>query len=205
MRKSVATAMLAGSLLTGGAIGSALFSAGPATAQSSSSDSSSSSSSTAPDSGSSSSTAPAPGPRGFRGGPGHGGPGMMRGAGLDVAASTIGVTVDELRAALESGQSIADVANAHGVDPQTVIDAMVADAKTHLADEVTEGHLTQEQADSISADLEQRITDLVNHTGGPGPGCPGMDGSGPGAPGSNDSNSSSSSSTPQSQGSSLNA
>jgi transposase-like protein len=44
---------------------------------------------------------------------------------LGVAAKTIGVSRQDLVAALRSGQSIAQVAHAHNVDPQTVIDAIV--------------------------------------------------------------------------------
>lgn len=193
MRKGLAAAMVTGSLLAGGAVGTAFFGPGTATAQtSSSSDSQSTQStqSTAPDAG-----APAP-PDGR--GP-HGG---MHRLDLSVAAKTIGVSDDDLRSALRSGQSVADVANAHGVDPQTVIDALVADAQQHLADDVSSGRLTQDQADQISADLATHITDAVNHAGlrgGPGGGgCPGMgDNQAPGAPGSSSSSSSSSaSSTP---------
>lgn len=64
-----------------------------------------------------------------------------RQASLETAASVIGVTADELKTALQSGQSIADVATANGVDPQAVIDALVTEA---------------------SANLTQRITDMVN-------------------------------------------
>jgi len=134
-----------------------------------------------------------------RGGPGFGhGP---RGAhpALGVAASTIGISEDDLRTALQDGQSIADVAKAHNVDPQAVIDALVADASTHLDQAVTDGKLTPEQADQMKADLPQRMADLVNNAGMAG-GCPGMGGDGPGAPGGQapgdtapDSNSSSSS------------
>jgi hypothetical protein len=74
---------------------------------------------------------------GGRGGRG----GRHLGEALDTAASVIGVTADELKTALQSGESIADVATANGVDPQTVIDALVADA---------------------TANLTQRITDMVN-------------------------------------------
>jgi hypothetical protein len=183
MHKGIAAALITGSLLTGGAIGTAFFGPSVAGAQSSSSSGSSSSTDTAP--------APPDGP-GPRGPHGHG-----PHADLSVAASTIGISEADLKAALESGQSIADVATAHSVDPQTVIDAMVADAQAKLADAVTNGDLTQEQADARSADLEQHITDLVNHAGldgpgGRGAGCPDMDGSGPPA---NDGSSSSSGAT----------
>jgi hypothetical protein len=192
MRKGLAAAFVAGSLLTGGAIGTAFFGPGTATAQSSSSsDSQSSQPATPPDG------APAP-PDGH--GPHRGGPHHLN---LSVAASTIGVSDADLRSALQSGQSIADVATAHNVDPQTVIDALVADAKQHLADDVSSGRLTQAQADQMSSDLATHITDEVNHAGlgGPGgPGCPGMgDGPGgqgaPGAPGTGSDSAPSSSSS----------
>jgi hypothetical protein len=51
---------------------------------------------------------------------------------LAVAADAIGISEDELRAALEDGQSIAQVAEANGVDVQAVIDAMVAAATERL-------------------------------------------------------------------------
>ncbi|MEI7619543.1 MAG: hypothetical protein WCK14_13080 [Actinomycetota bacterium] len=72
------------------------------------------------------------------GGPGKGGPGMGRGrgAGLEAAATALGITADELRTELQSGKTIADVATAKGVNVQTVIDALVAEAKTRITDMV---------------------------------------------------------------------
>jgi hypothetical protein len=117
-----------------------------------------------------------------------------------VAANAIGISEADLRTALESGKSMADVATANGVDPQKVIDALVADAQAKLAERVANGDLTQAQADEISGDLVQRITDHVNHAGGPGgAGCPGMDGSGP-PPDEGSSSSSSASSSGASLG-----
>lgn len=52
--------------------------------------------------------------------------------GLATAAETIGIEVEELVEALRDGQSIAAVAEANDVDPQNVIDAMVADATERL-------------------------------------------------------------------------
>ncbi len=73
-----------------------------------------------------------------KGGEGKGGPGMGRGrgAGLDAAATALGITADELRTELQGGKSIADVATAKGVNVQTVIDALVAEAKTRITDMV---------------------------------------------------------------------
>lgn len=50
----------------------------------------------------------------------------------------IGVTADDLKTALQSGQSIADVATANGVDPQDVIDALVAEATSNMTQRITD-------------------------------------------------------------------
>ncbi len=117
-------------------------------------------------------------PRGEGGGDhgGRGGPGGHRGPGLEVAATALGLTVDELRTELQSGSSIADVATAHGVALQTVIDAFVTDAKAHVDAEVASGDLTQAEADSKLAEITTRITERVS-TAGPlgGPGQPAGD------------------------------
>ena len=99
-----------------------------------------------------------------RGPGGPGGPGGHRGfhPRLDAAADAIGITEDELRAALRDGSSIAEVAEANDVDVQTVIDALVADATAHIDEEVAEGDLTEDEAAERKADLEERITALVN-------------------------------------------
>ena len=95
---------------------------------------------------------------------GPGGPGGRRGfhPRLDAAADAIGITEDELRAALQDGDTVADVAAANDVDVQAVIDALVADASAHIDEEVAEGDLTEEQATERKANLEERITALVN-------------------------------------------
>jgi hypothetical protein len=69
------------------------------------------------------------GPRGF---------GDAIGAGLDAAASAIGITTDELKTELMAGKSIADVATEKGVDVQTVIDAIVAEETSRLTQAVTD-------------------------------------------------------------------
>ena len=81
------------------------------------------------------------------GGPGHKGQGQggarggMRQEMLTAAADAIGITADDLKTAIEDGQTIAQIAEANGKSVQSVIDALVAQATT---------------------DLTQRITDMVN-------------------------------------------
>lgn len=84
------------------------------------------------------------------------------GCNLGTAAEAIGIEEADLKAALQDGDSIADVAEANGVNVDDVIDAMV-DAKTErIAEKVEAERITQEQADEKLAELEDKITDRVN-------------------------------------------
>lgn len=98
---------------------------------------------------------------------------------IAVAATALGMTEAELRTELEAGNSIAQVAKAKGVALQTVIDALVAKQQAHIAEHVAEGKLTQAEADEKLANLEARVTEMVNKTGLPMKGGPGGRG-GPG-------------------------
>jgi hypothetical protein len=109
-------------------------------------------------------------------GPGHHGLHVMH-AGLEAAASYLGMTEANLRNALEDGKTLAQVARDKGKSVDGLVDAMVADAKGDLADAVKAGRITQAEKQRIQADLEDRITDLVNgerptfrFRHGPGPG-----------------------------------
>ncbi|MFL6205645.1 MAG: hypothetical protein ACJ739_09875 [Acidimicrobiales bacterium] len=102
-------------------------------------------------------------------GRGHGGRGHF-GAGLDAAASAIGIESEELRTALRDGSTIAEVAQAHSVDVQTVIDALVADAEKAIDQAVTDGRLSEEEAAAKKGDLPARIEAMVNGEGRFGPG-----------------------------------
>ena len=105
---------------------------------------------------------------------GPGGHRFGRGVNLEIAATAIGISPEDLRTALQGGQSLAEVAQANGVAAHTVIDAFVADLQTHLATRVTSGDLTQAEADEKLANATERITAMVNgdfpdRPFGPGP------------------------------------
>lgn len=102
-------------------------------------------------------------PRGGRGD--HGGRGGRgeRGKHLEAAATALGMAADELRTELRSGKTIAQVAADQGVDVQDVIDALVAEVKAHLDEEVASGEHTQAEADAKLAEVTARITDRVNN------------------------------------------
>ena len=96
---------------------------------------------------------------------------------IAVAADAIGIRPAVLVSAIRDGSTIAGVAREHDVQPQVVVDALVADAQGRLDQAVQDGRITQDQADSVAENLEARMTDLVNgelpafpgvHLGGPG-------------------------------------
>lgn len=100
-------------------------------------------------------------------GPGRGDHGRRgEGPGWDAAAQALGLSTDELMTALRDGQTLAEIAEAKGVDQQVVIDALVAARSTHLDERVAAGEITQEQADSRLAEATERITDRIEN-GGP--------------------------------------
>jgi hypothetical protein len=71
------------------------------------------------------------------------GAGAGEGGGRAQVATALGMSLPDLRQARAAGQSLAQIAEAHGVDPQQLIDKLVADAR-------------------------ERITARVNATGAPG-------------------------------------
>lgn len=97
---------------------------------------------------------------------GHGGPGGRGGGGHDLsaAATALGLTEAELKTALESGQTLAEVAKDHNVSVDTLVAALVKAETARIKQEVTDGRLTQAQADERLADLTKRVTDRVNRT-----------------------------------------
>jgi hypothetical protein len=94
------------------------------------------------------------------GGPGHHGPGHLHG--LDTAAKYLGMTEASLRTALEGGKTLAQVAKDRDKSVDGLVDALVADKKAHIQQDVKEGRLTQAQADEFLSGLKARVTDMVN-------------------------------------------
>lgn len=129
--------------------------------------------------------------------PGHAGRGE-RGAGhgarhlrldREELAAVLGIDTDTLADQLRAGTSLAEIANEHGVDVDTVIDLLVADVEARLDARVTDGTLTEEQAAERAAEVRERVTALVNGErgvfgDGAGPGGRGRGGF-PGGPGRN--------------------
>jgi hypothetical protein len=87
---------------------------------------------------------------------------LLKGA-AGVVTKAIGIDRPTLRQGLRDGLTIAQIATAHGVAPQTVIDALVTAADKKVEAALTAGKITSERAGRIEARLPARITNLVNN------------------------------------------
>lgn len=92
----------------------------------------------------------------------HAGPRGPHGPAPEVLAEALGIDVAELGDRIRDGETVAEIAEANGVDLQNVIDVLVAEAQAHLDDEVAEGDLTEEEAAARLAEMTERITARVN-------------------------------------------
>ncbi len=79
------------------------------------------------------------------------------------ASDTIGIPVDQLTSDYKAGQSISEIATTHGVDPQTVADALVAKATDTINQAVADGKVSQEKADKAVARLPELATRVIDH------------------------------------------
>jgi hypothetical protein len=85
--------------------------------------------------------------------------------GLDDAASYLGLSEDALRTQIESGKTLAQVAQVQGKSVDGLVQAMVAGAKKRLDAAVAAGKLTAAQRDEILPHIEADLKNLVNGVG----------------------------------------
>ncbi|OQA12284.1 MAG: hypothetical protein BWY63_03771 [Chloroflexi bacterium ADurb.Bin360] len=81
---------------------------------------------------------------------------------VDATAQATGLTVAEVIAALQEGQTYADIATEAGVSPQAIVDVMLEVRAETLSQAVSEGRLTQEQADAMLATMATDLLAQVN-------------------------------------------
>jgi hypothetical protein len=92
------------------------------------------------------------------------------------AADFLGLTPEELAAAVRDGQTLAEIAVANGSTAEALIDHLTGLAAEHLDELVADGRITEEQQADMLAGMTDHITDLVNGEidrpmmGGPGMG-----------------------------------
>ena len=78
-------------------------------------------------------------------------------------AAILKMTKEELRTQVQSGKTLAQIATAQKVDIKLVINSIVANIKTHIAEEVTSGEMTQAEADKKLANVTTKVTEMVNN------------------------------------------
>lgn len=83
-------------------------------------------------------------------------------AGAKVAATTIGISTRDLVSEVRSGSSVAQVAQAHDVDPQTVIDAVVQAGDAKIDQLAQAGKISAERAAKLKERLPQLVTKIVH-------------------------------------------
>ena len=98
--------------------------------------------------------------RGGMFGVGHAG--VMFGAGSTAVTSYLGITQAQLRSALASGKSLAQIATANGKTSAGLVAAIVAATKSQLDKAVAAKHLTAAQEKAILARTQTFTTDYVN-------------------------------------------
>lgn len=117
-----------------------------------------------------------------------GGPHVGRWAGgpfgmaLDEVAEALDMSRDEVESGLADGKSVKELAEEQGKDVGEVVDALVAAAGEQIDQAVEDGRLSQERADEIKGQLEERLTEVVENglPKLPGLGEMGQRGDGPG-------------------------
>ncbi len=80
-----------------------------------------------------------------------------------ISAGSIGITPQALVGALRSGQSIAQVAQDHGVSTSTVVHALVRAGDARVTRAVNAHKLTQAQGTRIESVLPKVATRIVDH------------------------------------------
>ena len=88
---------------------------------------------------------------------------MLRRGVVRISAKTIGITPQALRIQLKAGQSIADVAAAHHVDPNAVVTAIVNAGEARIDKAVGNSKLTSAQGAALKGRLPQLAQKVVDH------------------------------------------
>jgi hypothetical protein len=82
---------------------------------------------------------------------------------LSTAADYLGLTEAQLRTQLNSGKTLAQIAEDRNKSVEGLVDKLVADMKARIEEAVEDGRLTRAQANQIEAELKQQVTSFVNN------------------------------------------
>lgn len=85
-----------------------------------------------------------------------------RSARLATVAEVIGIEGEDLRAELQDGATVAEVAEANGVAADDVVAALIANVEERLDERIAEGDITEEEAAERLENKTERISNRVN-------------------------------------------
>lgn len=88
---------------------------------------------------------------------------------MSVAADSIGISKETLVEGLKSGQSLGQIAEANGTSKADLKADLTSAVEAKLDAAVAEGKISQEQADKVSANLSERLDNLIDRVPGERP------------------------------------
>lgn len=83
---------------------------------------------------------------------------------VDATAEVTGLSEEEVIAALNDGQTFAEIAEGAGADSQEIVDAAVAEHEKRLQAAVDADRLTTEQMEQMLSDIREHLTDQLDET-----------------------------------------
>lgn len=89
---------------------------------------------------------------------------IVGGVFLNAAVTYLGVDKTTIVTSLKAGQSLAQIATAHGKTADGLVAALLAPAKLKLDAAVAAGHLTSDRETTLLAKLQTALTTLVNRS-----------------------------------------
>src|SRR5258708_22955511 len=108
------------------------------------------------------------------GGGGHHGGGQCRllGVAAGAVAETLSITEQELQTEMQSGKSVSDVAQAHGLTTNYFASSLTRIASDRISKAVVAGTLTQARADQLNQQLSGGMDFVLNFKLDPGQSLP---------------------------------
>jgi polyhydroxyalkanoate synthesis regulator phasin len=82
---------------------------------------------------------------------------------LSTAADYLGLTQEQLRDRLNSGETLAQIAKEQDKSVAGLVDKLVEQKKARIEEAVKDGRLTRTQADEILAKINEAVTDFVEN------------------------------------------
>lgn len=81
---------------------------------------------------------------------------------LQVITENLGIDEDTIWAALDGGQTLASLAQSHSVDPQVLIDLLMAEEEEWITEFLADGDLTESEAEEWRAESLELVQEIVN-------------------------------------------